>query len=159
MYKLFLRHYAIKLIPLLTVFLIVFPLIFSQKISAEVLPTNDVWAWGYNTSGQLGDGTTTNQTNPVQVNNSSWETSVSGGGLFSLALKSDGTVWSWGYNVSGQLGDGTTINRSNPVQVSGLDGVIAISAGTLHSLALKSDGTVWSWGYNGAGRFGRWHYD
>jgi alpha-tubulin suppressor-like RCC1 family protein len=118
------------------------------------LPTSDVWAWGYNASGQLGDGTNNNQTTPVQANGVTWAVAVAGGSLYSLVLKSDGTVWGWGYNASGQLGDGTTINRTAPVQVSGLGNITAISAGALHNLALRSDGTVWSWGNNSNGQLG-----
>jgi hypothetical protein len=61
---------------------------------------------------------------------------VAGGGLHSLALKSDSTVWAWGFNYYGQLGTGTTTNSSTPVQVSSLSGVAAIAGGSNHSLAL-----------------------
>jgi alpha-tubulin suppressor-like RCC1 family protein len=128
-----------------------------QPVAAEtppILPTSDVWGWGYNATYQLGDGTAINRSSPVQANNVTWAVAVAGGSLYSLVLKSDGTVWGWGYNASGQLGDGTTLNRNTPVQVSGLTDVKSISAGTLHNLALKNDGTVWSWGYNANGRLG-----
>src|SRR5207248_15835 len=113
-----------------------------------------VWAWGVNGYGQLGDGTTTNSSTPVQVRDLSGGylsgvVAVAGGDLHSLALKSDGTVWAWGYNGDGELGNGTTTNSSWPVQVrdlSGgyLSGVVAVAGGNLHSLALKSDGTVYA---------------
>jgi alpha-tubulin suppressor-like RCC1 family protein len=113
-----------------------------------------VWAWGYNSDGQLGDGTTTNRSKPVQVQNIQSVTAVACGEKHSLALKSDGTVWAWGHNYDGEIGDGTTTNRGKPVQVVGLTNVIAIAAGDWHSLALKSDGTVWAWGYNPDGELG-----
>nr|WP_269456777.1 Ig-like domain-containing protein [Thermanaeromonas toyohensis] len=114
-----------------------------------------VWAWGQNSYGQLGDGTTTNRYTPVQVQGLSDVVAVAAGGGHSLALKSDGTVWAWGANNYGQLGDGTTANRYTPVQVQGLSGVVAIAAALgSHSLALKSDGTVWAWGYNYYGQLG-----
>lgn len=113
-----------------------------------------VWAWGNNSYGQLGDGTTTSKSIPVQVSGLSNVVEASAGGYYSIALKSDGTVWTWGYNKYGQLGDGTTTNRSIPVQVIGLSNVVAVAAGYSHSIALKSDGTVWTWGYNAYGQLG-----
>jgi alpha-tubulin suppressor-like RCC1 family protein len=114
-----------------------------------------VWAWGDNGAGQLGDGTTTSQSTPVQVTGLTGVTQVAAGEGFSLALRSDGTVWAWGGNGIGQLGHGTTSDRElAPVQVTGLAGVTKISAGGYFSLALRSDGTVWAWGYNLYGQLG-----
>ncbi|HOM01900.1 MAG TPA: hypothetical protein PLH43_03625 [Acetivibrio sp.] len=113
-----------------------------------------VWAWGNNNNGQLGDGTSSSKTNPVQVKDLYDVKSIAAGGLHSLALKKDGTVWSWGYNSDGQLGNGTTKNSEIPVQVQGLSDVIYIEAGSNYSLAIKSDGTVWAWGDNWSGQLG-----
>jgi len=74
------------------------------------------------------------------------------GGVYSLALKTDGTVWAWGANNFGQIGDNTTTNRDLPKQVPGLSGIIAVAAGWYYSLALKSDGTVWAWGQSEFGQ-------
>ncbi|BAS26954.1 RCC1 repeat-containing protein [Limnochorda pilosa] len=112
------------------------------------------WAWGSNSNGQLGDGTTTYHRTPVQVSGLSGLVAVAGGQSYSLALKSDGTAWAWGGNFLGQLGDGTTADRRTPVQVGSLSGIVAVAAGVFHSLALKSDGTVWAWGYNFYGQLG-----
>ena len=115
-----------------------------------------VWAWGSNNKSQLGDGTTTNSSTPVQSAPGvlTGITAVAAGNEHSLALKSDGTVWAWGSNSNGQLGDNSTTDHAVPVQVSGLTNVTAIAAGVNFSLALKSDGTVWAWGYNGSGQLG-----
>jgi alpha-tubulin suppressor-like RCC1 family protein len=114
-----------------------------------------VWAWGQNSSGKLGDGTTIDRSTPVQVSSLTSVIAISAGGGHNLALKSDGTVWGWGGNSWGQIGDGTTTARSTPVQVSGLSSVIAVSAGGYHSLAIKSDGTVWAWGHGYYGELGQ----
>jgi alpha-tubulin suppressor-like RCC1 family protein len=115
-----------------------------------------VWAWGANVYGQLGDGTTTDRSSPVQVSSLSGIVAVDAGAIHSIALKGDGTVWVWGANAHGQLGNGTTswAATSTPQQVSGLSDVTAIAAGRYHNLAVKSDGTVWAWGYNGTGQVG-----
>ncbi len=117
-----------------------------------------VWTWGYNSYGQLGDGTVADKYTPVQVSSLSGVTAIAGGWFYTVALKSDGTVWAWGDNSSGQLGDGSTTYRTTPVQVSGLSGVTAIAVGGgeygHHTVALKSDGTVWAWGWNYYGQLG-----
>jgi alpha-tubulin suppressor-like RCC1 family protein len=122
-----------------------------------------VWAWGLNTSGQIGIGTTTSpQKNPVQVktNASTFLTgivAIAAGDTHSLALKSDGTVWAWGLNSSGQLGNGNTTNQSFAVQVkvvggAALTGVGDVAAGANHSLAKKNDSSLWAWGSNANGQ-------
>ncbi len=113
-----------------------------------------VWAWGGNSSGQLGNGTTTASTVPVQVPGLTGIAAVSAGSDVSVALRSDGTVWTWGGNSGGDLGDGTTTPSSTPVPVTGLTGVTQISAGGDFVLALRSDGTVWAWGFNESGELG-----
>ena len=124
-------------------------------------------AWGYNTSGQLGNNSTANSIVPVAVNKASGVSALFGktivavaaGGAHSLALCSDGTVAAWGYNTNGQLGNNTVCDSSVAVAVN-MAGVlagktvIAVAAGCYHSLALCSDGTVAAWGYNYHGELG-----
>lgn len=123
-----------------------------------------VWAWGYNSSGQLGDGTRINRSTPVQVvgvNNIGYLSEIieiSGGG-FCMALKSDGTVYTWGSNYYNQLGNGTSTNSDIPVQVKineidYLNDIKMISAGDYFCSVLKSDGTIYSWGMNSEGQLG-----
>ena len=136
----------------------------------------NVYAWGYNYNGQLGDGTTSEQHAPVRVKTPDRKTypdlpadftylQVSAGGNHSLALGSDGNAWAWGYNGSGQLGDGTSSGQSTPVRVKTPDRktypdlpadftYLQVSAGASHSLALGSDGNVYAWGYNYNGQLG-----
>jgi alpha-tubulin suppressor-like RCC1 family protein len=107
-----------------------------------------VWAWGSNSYGQLGDGSTTTRTSPVQVNTLTNVVAVGAAQYHSVALKSDGTVWAWGYDV-------TTNYGTSPVQVAGLKGITAISAKYQHSFALQTDGeasgALWVWGTNELG--------
>src|ERR671920_612166 len=118
-----------------------------------------VLAWGLNQDGQLGDGTNTDSSTPVEVKDPndpsgylSGVKALAAGSSHSLALKDDGTIWAWGNNESGQLGDGTNANSTQLVKVANLSGVEAISGGGApsYSLALKDDGTVWAWGDNRA---------
>ena len=107
-----------------------------------------VWAWGFNDSGQLGDGTAINRSAPVRVlAPGSGAVAVAAADNHSLVLTADGSVWAWGINDGGQLGDGTAINRSAPVRVLAPgSGAVAVAAAGNHSLALKADGSVWTWG-------------
>ena len=123
-------------------------------------------AWGANSSGQLGDATTTSRALPAPVTASGVLagksiTFLAVGASHCLALCSDGTLAAWGSNTSGQIGDGTNIQRKVPVAVltsfgSSLFGkkVVAIAAGAAHSMALCSDGTVSTWGLNASGQLG-----
>jgi alpha-tubulin suppressor-like RCC1 family protein len=115
------------------------------------------WAWGLNTDGRLGDGTSTYyRTSPVSVVGgfSDW-VQVSAGGVHSLGLRANGSAWAWGNNTSGRLGDGTVTSRSSPVSVvGGFDDWVQVSAGDAHSLAVRANGSLWSWGNNNQGRLG-----
>jgi len=131
--------------------------------SLAVKTDGTLWAWGDNSSitsgsGELGDGTVTNRSSPVQIGVLTNWARVSAGFIFSLAVKTDGTLWAWGGNGSGQLGDGTRTHRSSPVQVGSLTDWSEISASdgvtAPFSLAVKTDGTLWAWGSNGSGQLG-----
>jgi len=107
---------------------------------------------GDNGNGELGDGTTTNRTSPVQILSGGVQ-AVAGGYSHSLILKTDGSLWAMGDNSYGDLGDGTTTQRNAPVEIlSG--GVQAVSAGYFFSLILKTDGSLWAMGDNDHGQLG-----
>jgi alpha-tubulin suppressor-like RCC1 family protein/PKD repeat protein len=120
------------------------------------LADGSVWAWGYNTQGQLGDGTNSDSPIPVPVLDlPSPVAAIAAGSFHSLALLSDGSIWGWGINGDGELGDGTTTSSPLPVPGANLPGVVAaVAAGGRHSLALLPDGSVWAWGSNGQGQLG-----
>lgn len=122
--------------------------------SLAIKSDGTVRAWGWNSTGQLGDGSTTDSNVPVQVSGLTGVVAVEAGWGHSLAMKSDGTVWAWGLNSYAQLGNGGSTDSNVPVQVSGLTGVVAVAGGSGHSLAMKSDGTAWAWGVNVEGALG-----
>lgn len=111
-----------------------------------------VECWGTGSSGQLGDGTTSNSSTPVTAVGISTATALAGGAAHSCAALNDGTVKCWGYNSQGQTG--SVGGTPTPTTVAGLSGVVAVSAGYYHSCALKSDGTVRCWGANSYGQLG-----
>jgi alpha-tubulin suppressor-like RCC1 family protein len=126
-----------------------------------VLSDGTLRCWGRNNHGQLGDGTATNSTTPVQVIGITTATAVATGGsaitgdsAHSCARLSDGGVNCWGNNASGQLGNGTTTSSLTPVQVSGITTATAVAAGGAHSCGLLSDGKVRCWGNNNYGQLG-----
>ena len=115
-------------------------------------------AWGYNGTGQLGNGTTS--ISPVSVPQAvtispaltgRTPVSIAAGSYFNVVVCAEGTLITWGYNTTGQLGTGTLTNSSLPVAVTAspaLSGKLpaAVAAGSGHGLALCADGTLVAWG-------------
>ena len=127
--------------------------------TCAVKTDHSLWCWGWNDAGQLGDGTTTVQPNPVPVQVSGHATdwaAVSAGYQHTCAVKTDHSLWCWGGDDYGQLGDGTTTSSLVPVQVSGhATDWAAVSAGSLYSTcAVKTDHSLWCWGWNSFGELG-----
>jgi alpha-tubulin suppressor-like RCC1 family protein len=132
-----------------------------------------LWGWGANTNntaqafvsaaigaGRLGTENTTSSSSPIQIATGSTWSAVSAGGVFTAAVKTDGTLWTWGQNTggtshpTGNLGLGDVISRSSPVQVGTGVNWSKVFCGALHMHSIKTDGTLWSWGANTAGQLG-----
>jgi len=120
--------------------------------SLFIKENGSLWAFGDNTYGQLGDGTTTARDDPFQIVASEVVTAAASG-YHSLFINTDGSLWAMGLNNYGQLGDGSTEDRHSPVKVVD-DGVIAVAAGSGHTLFLKEDGSLWAMGLNHRGQLG-----
>lgn len=114
-----------------------------------------LWAWGKNTQGQLGDGSTVDKITPVQISSDTNWVHISSGSSGNLAIKSNGTLWAWGYNAWGNLGNGSSGGYVlTPTQI-GLDtDWKEASLGYYASVALKTNGTLWTWGNNSYGYLG-----
>jgi alpha-tubulin suppressor-like RCC1 family protein len=117
---------------------------------------NELWGWGRNGYGQLGDNTRTKRSSPVQTvsGGTNWKF-VACGFNYTTTIKTDGTLWSWGGNSYGQLGDNSRTHRSSPVQtVSGGTNWKLVACGSYHTTAIKTDGTLWTWGQSIYGQLG-----
>ena len=136
----------------------------SAGTSHSLALTDDgkVWAWGFNNNGQLGDGTTTSSTVPIQVKVSAGGAQlsnieqISAGEDDSVALTSGGLVLVWGCNMFGEVGDNTTTNAPYPTQTTNtlMGTIVQISAGTYHNVAVNTLGDVYAWGQGGFGQIG-----
>ena len=127
-----------------------------QSHSLAVGSDGNLYAWGNNEDGQLGDGTTTNRTAPIMVAAPAGVKFVqtAAGGSHSMALDRDGNIWTWGNSEDGQLGRTPTGNnpsdkpgRAKPFKYVNMT-FIAVSAGADHGMAIDRDGNIWTWGYN-----------
>ena len=125
------------------------------QIAANMI-TPELWTWGRNGNGQLGDNTTIIRSTPVTTfaGGTNWK-QVAGGYNHTAAIKTDGTLWTWGLNAYGILGDNTTTDRSTPVTTfAGGTNWKQVACGSSHTAAIKTDGTLWTWGRNIAGELG-----
>lgn len=130
--------------------------------TAAVGSDGNVWAWGDNPQGQIGNGTQHQDAlvpARVQLPAGIRAVAVSAGGQHTLALGNDGNLYGWGSNSSGQLGLGpgiplvTTPHRL-PRPPGGWAEFEHISAGYLYSVGIGTDDRVYSWGNNISGQLG-----
>ncbi|XP_059931342.1 RCC1 and BTB domain-containing protein 2 isoform X1 [Gadus macrocephalus] len=119
----------------------------------------EVFAWGYNNSGQVGSGSTANQPTPRRVSSclqNKVVVNIGCGQLCSMAVLDNGEIYGWGYNCNGQLGLGNNGNQQTPCRIAALQGasIIQVACGYAHTLALTDEGMVYSWGANSYGQLG-----
>lgn len=127
--------------------------------TVALLSDGTMWNWGWNVSGQLGDGSTVDKLIPTQIGTQSdWAKITNHHASHNLAIKNNGTLWGWGLNQSGQAGNFINTNANgyilSPTQIGTDTDWKMIATGNKHSAALKNDGTLWTWGRNENGQLG-----
>lgn len=109
--------------------------------------SGNLFAWGPNDGGQIGDGTRKDRGTPFRVAITD-VVDAKGGRFHSIALRSDGSVWTWGNNANGQLGLPTFIASFTPQRVTGLPPIREIFSSRMTCFAVDSAGRWWTWGQN-----------
>ncbi len=118
--------------------------------SAAVMENGDLYCWGDNDSGEVGNGSKKDQLTPVKVLEGVKEVSL--GFEYSAAVMENGDLYCWGYNRYGEVGNGRTGDQRTPVKV--LEGVKEVSLGCYSSAAITENGDLYCWGWNEYGEVG-----
>jgi len=140
----------------------ILPQVYNKQMEGDIWDYTEVlelYSWGYNSAGNLGQNNRTNQSSPIQVPGTTWNSTGHSRASTSFATKTDGTLWSWGgdnYGMGGtgganeymssptQIGDGTDWSQGDNNAISGHD----------FSLFVKTDGTMFGAGRNNQGQLG-----
>lgn len=127
----------------------------------SAIPDSNIYCWGYNTFGAVGDATNDDRNVPTLVKGGITFTSVSAGNNHVCGLDVTGKAYCWGKNNAGQLGDNGVSGASSnvPVPVSGATLYESISAGVDFTCAVSTPAkNVYCWGLNGDGQLGNGGY-
>jgi alpha-tubulin suppressor-like RCC1 family protein len=128
----------------------------SRSASFALKSDGTLWAWGFNSSGQLAQNDNINRSSPTQIGSLTDWSKVYSRSYSVFAIKTNGTLWVWGTGDGGALGLNTQgVNKSSPVQLgSGTNWAMVAPSRSNCILATKTDGTMWAWGTNTDGRLG-----
>ena len=122
--------------------------------SLAINAAGELYTWGRNNYGQLGDGTTTHQNSLKKIGNATNWAKVAVGNQHSLAINTAGQLYAWGRNNYGQLGDGTTTHQNSLKKIGNATNWVKIAVGDQHSLAINTAGELYAWGRNNSGQVG-----
>ena len=125
--------------------------------SAYALGVNgEVWAWGDDMEGQLGNGSVNTASDvPLRVVGVRRASALAASDNTAYALGEGGTVWAWGDDGQGQAANGrTAYSQRRPEVISHLSGVTEVAAGGYSAYALGTGDRVWAWGDNSMGQLG-----
>ena len=118
--------------------------------SAAITEDGELYCWGNNSVGTVGNGTFINQLTPVKILEDVREVFLSSG--TSIAITTNGDLYCWGFNIWGQVGNGTTINQSTPIKI--LKNVMVFDADGSTFSAITTNGDLYRWGRNEGGELG-----
>ncbi len=131
--------------------------------SCALALSGQMYCWGRNDQGQIGDGSNVNRFTPVPVSGDLTFRALGGGDAFMCGITTGGSAWCWGSNRSGEIGDPSLPNQVTPVQVDGLPelrkiygagGAFTLPSAPAYACGLTANGEAWCWG--GAIRGGLW---
>ncbi len=129
--------------------------------SCALASNGKAYCWGRGSTGQLGNGVTSDARRPVAVDtsgvlNGKTLVAIDAGTNHTCAVASTGAAYCWGAGAQGQLGNGSTATSAAPVKVTGTGANLpldTISAGLGHTCA-SSNGSIYCWGDNAQGQLG-----
>ncbi|MEO7098704.1 MAG: hypothetical protein ABI162_05040 [Luteolibacter sp.] len=114
--------------------------------------TGALFSWGNSSYGKLGIGNVSSGDQfPLRVGTDNDWKSVSAGGDFSTAIRTNGSLWAWGAGIPGEV---VSTQSSVPLQVGTSLDWKSVATGGFHRLAIRNDGSLWAWGYNSHGSLG-----
>lgn len=132
-----------------------------DNLTCGITVEGDALCWGWNTWGEVGDGSKIDRRIPASVAlpYSVSLSAISASSGFACGLTTAGMALCWGNNYHGQLGNGTSGSASSsslPIQVGTASGLAltAVVTGQTHACALSSQGVGWCWGNNASGQLG-----
>ncbi|MDF1618322.1 hypothetical protein P0N36_12705 [Petrocella sp. FN5] len=122
--------------------------------AAAITNNGDLYCWGINLFGQVGNGSSRdNQTTPVKVLSDVVSVTTS---QTTVAITENGDLYAWGYNEMGQVGNGMEAysqdSQTTPVKV--LSNVVSVTSSITNTAAITTSGDLYSWGENGYGQIG-----
>jgi len=128
----------------------------SYALQADGAAGGILWAWGANSYGQLGDGSTLSRPTPTRVTGVPNVTAMAAGKLtsFAIAIGATGQVYGWGENGDAQLGIGVTPNQTSAVTLPVITSGRLVGAGSDYAVVVDGTPRAWAWGKSWSGALG-----